>query len=194
MRLTGGGRQPREALREAFEKIVREYHSKVYNYLYYMLGDREEAADLTQEVFVNAYAAFDRFRGDARVYTWLSRIARNLAINRGKRRRLEDKARALSLQDSREDAEAYTLPDGRPDPEAQVEAKETQEMVRLTLNAMPAALKDVIVLRDIQGFSYEEMSEILGCSLEAVKSRLFRSRALLRQRLEPLLGEGTDAS
>jgi len=179
------------ASRERFEQIVREYHGKIFNFLYYMLSDREEAADLTQDVFVRAYAAFTTFRGEAGVYTWLSRIARNLAINRAKRLQRERRAHSMSLEEQSGDAVELPASD-QPAPGAALESEEAQQIVRTALNALPPDLKELIVLRDIQGFSYEEMCEIMGCSLQALKSRLFRARGALRQRLAPLLPGGPE--
>jgi RNA polymerase sigma-70 factor (ECF subfamily) len=184
--------QGHAAPRERFEQIVREYHGKIFNFLYYMLSDREEAADLTQDVFVRAYAAFSTFRGEAGVYTWLSRIARNLAINRAKRLQRERQTRSLSLEEESHDALQLAADDESP-PGAALESQETQKTVRLALNALPPDLKEVIVLRDIQGFSYQEMCQIMGCSLQALKSRLFRARGALRQRLAPLLEGGLES-
>lgn len=185
------GAEGAQGPRERFEGIVQDYHAKIFNFLCYMLGDREEAADLTQDVFVRAYAAFSSFRGEAQVYTWLSRIARNLAINRAKRLQRERRAQWFSLQAQEQEPEVVTA-DNQPPPGEALESQEVQKTVRLALSALPSDLKEVIVLRDIQGFSYEEMCQIMGCSLQALKSRLFRARAALRQRLEPMLegGEG----
>jgi len=177
------------ALRERFEQIVHDYHGKIFNFLYYMLGDREEAADLTQDVFVRAYAAFATFRGEAGIYTWLSRIARNLAINRAKRLQRERRTHSLSLEGESHEVLELAASD-QPRPGAGLESEEVQKKVGMALNALPADLKEVIVLRDIQGFSYEEMCQIMGCSLQALKSRLFRARGALRQRLAPLLEGG----
>jgi len=175
--------------RERFEKIVHQYHGRVFNFLYYMLGDREEAADLTQDVFVKAYAAFASFRGEAQVYTWLSRIARNLALNRAKRLQRERRA-STDLDEVEQEQASAEMANRSPTPADAVESEELQKTVRRALEALPPDLREVIVLRDVQGFSYEEMSEIMGCSLQATKSRLFRARAALRQRLAPMLGRG----
>ncbi len=176
-------------LRERFERLVHDYHGKIFNFVYYMLGDREEAADLTQDVFVRAYAAFASFRGEAHVYTWLSRIARNLAVNRAKRLQRERRAHSTPAQEEGEPLEPIT---GQPQPPVgeALESEEVQRKVRIALNALPPELKEVIVLRDLQGFSYEEMAQIMSCSLAALKSRLFRARGALRDRLAPLLGGG----
>lgn len=175
--------------RERFEEVVRQHYERVYNFLYHMVGDQEEAADLTQDTFVNACAAYQEFRGQAGVYTWLCKIGRNLAINRLKRRELERRvaAPALEKEDGEWDQPALEIRDQSPGPDVLADRQEVKEQVRACLVGLPAEFREVIVLRDLQGFSYNEICEIVGCTLSALKSRLFRARGMLRDRLAPVL-------
>lgn len=194
MRSRGGVKaQPSPAVQ--FEEAVKDNYERIFNFVFFMVGDREEAADLTQETFVRAYAAFADFRGESTVGTWLSHIARNLTINRLKQKQVEKRVYwqpSVSEDGEFEDWEevearsATTAFDGgRTDPLARMEAQEVRRVVRDGVNELPPEYREVILLRDMEGHSYLEMTEILGCSMEAVKSRLFRARTSLKERLRP---------
>ena len=167
-----------------FDAVVREYHGNIYNFVCYMIGDPEEAADLTQETFVRAYAAAQDFRGEASVKTWLSRIARNLTINRLKRQRLERETHHTSVPGEGGPEEVV---DSYRDPGERLEREETRQQVRRCLDMLPPELKELLILRDFEDFSYKEMASIVNCSMEALKSRLFRARLKLREKLMPYI-------
>lgn len=178
---------------QEFKRIIAGNYDRVYNVIYRLTNDSEEAADLTQDTFVNAYRAWDSFRGDSQVYTWLYRIAVNLTKNRLERQGRINRAEVASLDaplDTTEDTEMYLeVHDETLAPQRLAENRELSQMLARSVEKMRYDYREVIVLRDYQGFSYNEMADILGCSLEAVKSRLFRARSVLRERLEAYLNE-----
>ncbi len=178
---------------QEFKRIIASNYDRVYNVVYRLTNDAEEAADLTQDTFVNAYRAWDSFRGDSQVYTWLYRIAVNLTKNRLERQRRISRAEVASLDaplDTVDDAEIYVeAMDDTLEPQRLAENRELSQVLAHLVERLRHDYREVIVLRDYQGFSYNEMADILGCSLEAVKSRLFRARSVLRERLEAYLNE-----
>jgi len=189
--------EPQGSLTSDFERVVRENHQKIFNFIFYLIGDREEAYDLTQETFVRAFVGFGDFRGESTVNTWLVRIARNLTINRLRQRQVERRIHwqpPASEEEGYEDWDPFPAPSklgfrdrDDSDPLAILESKELRKLVRQSLDELPVEFREVILLRDMEGHSYLEMTEILGCSLEALKSRLFRARARLREQLRPHL-------
>lgn len=174
-----------------FRQIIADNYDRVYNVVYRLLGDSEEAADLTQDTFVNAYRAWESFRGDAQVYTWLYRIAVNLTKNRLERQGRISRAEGASLDaplDGDEQSELFVqVHDLSLAPEKLAENRELQQYLANCVDRLRHDYREVIVLRDYQGFSYNEMADILDCSLQAVKSRLFRARSSLRDKLETYL-------
>jgi len=183
--------------RERFRDITAENYERVYNVIYRLINDSEEAADLTQDTFVNAYRAWDAFRGEAQVYTWLYRIAVNLTKNHLQRQGRISNTEGTSLDapiDSHEQNELYLqLDDNSMAPVRLAENRELRQVLVDAVSRLRQDYREVIVLRDYQGFSYNEMAEILGCSLQAVKSRLFRARSVLRERLEVYLCRNPEA-
>ena len=184
--------------REKFRRITADNYERVYNVIYRLINDSEEAADLTQDTFVNAYRAWDAFRGEAQVYTWLYRIAVNLTKNRLERQGRISRTEAASLDaplDTTEENELYLqIDDNSMAPVRLAENRELRQFLADAVSRLRHDYREVIVLRDYQGFSYNEMAEILGCSLQAVKSRLFRARSVLRERLEAYLYSNPDAA
>ncbi len=178
---------------QEFKRIIADNYERVYNVVYRLTSDAEEAADLTQDTFVNAYRAWDSFRGDSQVYTWLYRIAINLTKNRLERQRRISRTEVVSLDaplDTGDDSEIYAdVVDETLAPERLAENRELAQVLAHSVERLRHDYREVIILRDYQGFSYNEMADILGCSLEAVKSRLFRARSVLRERLEEYLNE-----
>lgn len=176
-----------------FAEIVSQNYQRVYNVVYRLIDDREEAADLTQDTFVNAYRAYDNFRHESQVYTWLYRIAVNLTKNRLERRARQQTLEGISTDaplDSTEDEELYRqVEDRRMEPERMTQNAELREVLVGAVARLRADYKEVVVLRDYQGLSYDEMADVLGCSVQAVKSRLFRARTVLRERLSRYLDE-----
>lgn len=175
----------------AFEEVVERYHGKVFQLVYRYTGDYEDACDLTQDTFLRAYRAWHSFRGDSQIYTWLYRIALNLCHNSRKRtdrrRRVEGPSLDTSPYDEEEKNTGIEVPDTRFTPPRSLENDELRQRLHEALLALPDNYRTVIVLRDIEGFSYDEIAKITDSTLEAIKSRLFRARAMLRKRLTPYL-------
>jgi RNA polymerase sigma-70 factor (ECF subfamily) len=175
---------------ETFDELFQAYEQKIFNLVYRLVGDYEDAADLTSDTFVRALRGYDRFRGDAHPYTWLYRIALNLCKNYFRQQRHRSRVHSFSLDSpvsTTEGMVAREMEDGSPTLQQQVEAKELGGQVQKCLLNLRPDLRALILLRDLQGLSYREMGSILGCSEKAVKSRLFRARVQLREALAPYL-------
>jgi len=174
----------------AFDRLVEERTGDIYALLFRLTEDREEARDLTQETFLQAFRHLAGFRGDADLRTWLYRIAVNQARNRWRWWRRRRRDATLSLDDAGETG--LTLgariadPDA-PDPEQNTLARERERTLLTALGTLSRAYREVVVLRDIEGLSYEEVAATLDISVGTVKSRLSRGRLELRRRLESSL-------
>jgi RNA polymerase sigma-70 factor, ECF subfamily len=172
-----------------FDVIVVQYRKKIFNAIFRFIGDYEEATDLTQETFISAYRHYDRFRGDSKVFTWLYQIARNLCINRVRQRERQRSLRIESLDQPRDmdDDEGMTreIADSSQAPHTLLEKKELQQRLRAAVEALPLDYREVVLLREYHNLSYNEIVEATGLTLENVKTRLSRARAMLRRKLEP---------
>ena len=173
----------------AFNRLVSERAGDIYALLYRLTEDPEEARDLTQETFLQAFRSVAHFRGDSDLRTWLYRIAVNQARNRWRwwRRRRRDVTVSLDAPtDADSDAPLSSrLRDARSDdPEEAALARERERALVTALRALSRNYREVVVLRDIEGLSYEEVAAALGISVGTVKSRLSRGRLELRRRLE----------
>ena len=172
----------------AFERLVAERSADVYALLYRLTSDAEEARDLTQETFLRAFQSVSRFRGDADLKTWIYRIAINQARNRWRwwKRRRRDVT--VSLDDNRGPSEqplsASLRNEDAPDPEQETLAREREGQLRGALLGLRSAYREAVILRDVEGFSYEEIATTLEISIGTVKSRLSRGRLELRRKLE----------
>lgn len=176
-----------------FEELLNRYESKIFNLILRLVGDYEEAADLTQETFIQAFKALPEFRGESQIYTWLYSIAVNRTKNRLKQLERQQRLVPESLDEpiAREDGDLEReVPDWTYSPEQVLERKELQQVVQREIQNLPEDFREVIVLRDLQGLSYRDIAHILGISVEALKSRLFRARSCLRERLRPYLEGG----
>jgi RNA polymerase sigma-70 factor (ECF subfamily) len=176
----------------SFEEIVSRYHGKVFQLVYRYTGDYEESCDLTQDTFVRAYAAWNEFRGDSQIYTWLYRIAINLCHNHQKKVQRRRLAERISLDapigdDNRDNQEGFQVADERPLPLQILESCELRVRLQEALLELPENYRTVIVLRDIEGLTYEEIARVTDSTLEAIKSRLFRARNAVRRLMEPYL-------
>ena len=175
----------------AFEQLVAERTGDIYGLLFRLTGDAEEARDLAQETFLRAFQAIEKFRGDADLKTWLYRIAINQARNRWRwwRRRRRDATVSLDATvGDRERAIATHLEDANAsDPEQETLARERQSQLREALQGLRAAYREAVVLRDIEGLTYEEIAATLQINIGTVKSRLARGRLELRRKLESSL-------
>lgn len=168
-----------EGNREAFGILVERYQERVLNLVYRRLNDREIALDVAQEVFIKAYRALPRFRGTARFYTWLFRIAINESTTAHRRRARQ---RAVSLDAEGSEGQKVPTPgDERFEPGAEAQRFDERAMVRRGIAELEDDLAQVLLLRDIDQLSYQEVADTLEIPLGSVKSRLHRARGALRQ-------------
>lgn len=172
----------------AFEQMVADHTGDVYALLYRLTSDPEEARDLTQETFLRAFQSISRFRGDANLKTWIYRIAVNQARNRWRwwRRRKRDVTVSLDATDERHEQplSATLRNDEAIDPEQETLAKEREGQLREALLGLRPSYREAVILRDVEGFSYEEVADTLQISIGTVKSRISRGRLELRRKLE----------
>ncbi len=167
----------------AYDELVRRYYKRIYALLYNMTSNKEDAEDLIQDVFVKAYDALQRFKGDSSFYTWVYRIAVNRAINYVKRR---NKRAGLSLDDMDGGVErdkAYVELSSKESPFRDATLSELQEKLNEALQKLSDKHRAVVVLHDIEGVPHEEISKMLGVSSGTVRSRLFYARQLLQSEL-----------
>jgi RNA polymerase sigma-70 factor (ECF subfamily) len=173
----------------AFDWLVTHYHAPVYNLILGMLGDVSDAADGTQEVFLKAFRGIRSFRRSSSLKTWLYRIAIREALNHKRwfKRHLQ---KNVSIDAAPEEGpSALQVPDLGATPFEQLAAREIQAAVQGALQQVPDVFRSAVILRDLEGLSYEEVAEVLECSVGTVKSRILRGRRALKDILEPLLGE-----
>ena len=166
---------------DAFEVLVRRHEKRIFNLLYRWLGNYDEAADVAQEVFLSAFRAIKRFRGDSSFATWLYRIGVNHAKNRQK---------SLALARRRQEAAQHSEPtdDSPLDPAKEVEQRELHDLVQQGLSRLQADDALLIVLHDLQELRYEEIATVLDVPLGTVKSRLHRARQALKDKLSSHFG------
>ena len=160
----------------AFEELVRRYRNDVFALSYHYLHEREEAWDISQEVFIKAHRALGRFRGDASFKTWILRITANRCKDFFKKRRLK----TVALENSRGGQNAPATTAG---PDRAASARELGEAIDAALASISEKHRTAFILREFEGLSYEEMSGVLGCSLGTVMSRLHHARKKLQEAL-----------
>jgi len=172
----------------AFAVIIDRYRNPITNYLYRFLNDYEEAVDLAQETFVRVYFAIDRYHTQFAFSTYIYRIATNLAISEIRRRK---RRRLLSLtglfQSEADEAVEFQPPDQKPLADAVLEDEERDQTIARAIAALPEKYRVPIILRDIEGRSYDEVADIMGLGLGTTKSRISRARALLKEKLQHYL-------
>lgn len=160
----------------AFDELVRRYRNDVFALAYHYLRDREEAWDTAQEVFLKAYRGLGRFRGEAKIKTWLLRITANRCKDHFKKRRL----RTVALEDAAGAGERAASVQG---PDAILEARELGATILAALDTLPDKHRSAFVLREFEGLSYGEMAGVMGCSSGTVMSRLHHARKKLQKAL-----------
>lgn len=171
----------------AFEELVAERSGEIYGLLFRLTENSEEARDLTQETFLRAFQNIGRFRGEADLRTWIYRIAINQARNRWRwwRRRRRDLTVSLdATQGQSNQTLIATLAESSENPEQQTLAHEREVALRSALQKVGRAYRETVILRDIEGFTYEEIATTLGINVGTVKSRLARGRQELKRKLE----------
>ena len=170
----------------AFDRLVIKHKDKLFNMAYWLLGDYQEANDCAQDIFIKVFNSIKKFRFESLFSTWLYRIAINTCKNRLKSSAHRWKKRTVSLENpvgSKSDNHSYELQNGSPSAENKLEEKERFMLIQKAVNALPQEQNRVVVLRDIQGLSYQEIADITGLNLGTVKSRLARARLTLKERL-----------
>ena len=175
---------------KAFELLVIKYQRKIERLIGRMVRDPDLIQDIAQETFIRAYRALPQFRGDSAFYTWLYRIAVNTAKKSSvelKRDPLVTESALTSLEDEDETSRVENeLSDGET-PEAVLASKEIANTVNAAIEALSDDLRQAITLREIEGLSYEEIAEVMNCPIGTVRSRIFRAREAIAERLRPLL-------
>lgn len=178
--------------KKAFELLVSKYQRKLFRLVLRLVHDHAEAEDIVQESFIKAYRALVNFRGDSAFYTWLYRIGINTAKNHlvTKNRRAP-----TSTHSDIEELENFIEADGLRDintPESILASKQIAETVNVVMMSLPDELRNAISLREIEGLSYEEISEVMMCPIGTVRSRIFRAREAIAEKLRPLIGTSID--
>jgi RNA polymerase sigma-70 factor (ECF subfamily) len=178
--------------KKAFELLVSKYQRKLMRLVSRLVHDHAEAEDVVQEAFIKAYRALANFRGDSAFYTWLYRIgintAKNYLVTQGRRA-------PTSTDSDIEEAETFIDADGLRDintPESLLASKQIAETVNSAMLALPEELRNAITLREIEGLSYDEIAELMVCPIGTVRSRIFRAREAIAEKLRPVLGTNTD--
>jgi RNA polymerase sigma-70 factor (ECF subfamily) len=172
----------------AFEEMVRTYQNRIFGLLYRMIGNRQEAEDLAQEVFITVHRAIGSYRGEGRFYTWLYRIASNTCKNRMKYLKGRHHNRRVSVDDAPEVPASTTGPALQshvPGPEAVTEGNRLEQAIQHELANLDEEYRLLIILRDVQGLSYQDILRITGLQEGTLKSRLHRARLALKERLTP---------
>ena len=162
----------------AFEALVTAYEKNVYNLALRMTGNAQDAEDMAQEAFLKAYNSLDSFRGESKFSVWLYRIVSNLCLD-FLRRQKRLPASSLSVEDDEGEETQLDIPDVSQSPEELLERRLTREAVRQGLAQLPAEQRQILLLREIQGLSYEEIGQALSLEPGTVKSRIFRARKRL---------------
>lgn len=178
--------------KHAFELLVVKYQRKLARLLSRFIRDAAEIEDVTQEAFIKAYRALPAFRGDSAFYTWLYRIgintAKNYLVAMGRRA-------PTTTEFNSEEAESFEDGDQLRDvntPENELMSKEIGKTVNQTLQELPEELRTAITLREIEGLSYEDIATIMNCPIGTVRSRIFRAREAIAEKLRPMLGTSKD--
>jgi RNA polymerase sigma-70 factor (ECF subfamily) len=177
---------------DAFEVLVERHQKKMLNFAFRMMGDYDEACDVTQEAFLAAFKSIKKFKAEAKFSTWLYRIVVNYSKNRLKQLRNIARREGVSIDDSgeikKEGALCQTSANDT-NPGAQMEKREREAQVQKCITSLDEEYREVLVLRDIQGFSYEEIRDILKIPDGTVKSRLSRARSALKDCLIKVIGD-----
>ncbi len=173
--------------KRAFGLLVEKYQRKLGRLLSRLIRDPAEVEDVVQESFIKAYRALPNFRGDSAFYTWLYRIgintAKNYLVSMGRRPQVSDDVEIEDAENFEDGDELRTAET----PETELMSKEIAQTVNDTVNSLPEELRTAITLREIEGLSYEEIATLMNCPIGTVRSRIFRARETIAERLRPLL-------
>src|SRR4029079_5120757 len=163
---------------DSFEELVRRYQRPIAGYVFRMLGDYDSSLDVTQEVFIKVYNSLNRYSSDYKFSTWLYRIAHNAAIDHLRRNSVNQQS--LETENG-EGAYQLQLESSSPTPEQDRERSEWRAEIGTVVKCLPAAYRDLILLRHSRDLSYDEIAEVTGLPLGTVKNRLFRAREMMRE-------------
>jgi RNA polymerase sigma-70 factor, ECF subfamily len=171
----------------AFDLLVQKYQRKLGRLLSRMIRDQAEVEDVVQEAFIKAYRALPNFRGDSAFYTWLYRIgintAKNYLVAMGRRPQVSTEIEVEDAENFEDGQDLRTIDT----PETELMTKQIAKTVNDTVAGLPEELRTAITLREIEGLSYEEIATLMGCPIGTVRSRIFRARETIAEKLRPLL-------
>ena len=176
---------------QAFEMLVVKYQRRIQRLVARMMRDPEQVEDVAQETFIRAYRALPQFRGESAFYTWLYRIAVNTAkktLMDMKRDPVVTESALASRSESNETSSLENELSSAETPEAVLASREIARTVNAAIESLPEDLRQAIVLREIEGLAYEEIASVMNCPIGTVRSRIFRAREAIAERLRPLLG------
>lgn len=175
---------------DSFSVLVEKYKWQVYNIIYGIMGNRDEAEDLSQEVFIKIYKNLSHFKRKSKFYTWLYRITVNVCLSAKRKKSQSSRIISMSrLSGVSANSGEVELADETFSPQKVFKDRELASNIQLAINSLPAILKITFILREFEDLSYRELARILRCSMGTVKSRLSRARESLRQTLTPYLEE-----
>jgi RNA polymerase sigma-70 factor (ECF subfamily) len=166
---------------DLFAVLVRRYQARIHSHVARMVGNREDALDLTQEIFLKVFQALDRYNPEYKFSTWLFRIAGNAAIDQLRKKR--PRTVPLETRDSEGVLSSPEYKSGEPDPLGRLRNVERGNAIQQAISDLPAEFRELIALRHFGGLSYEEIAEVKRMPLGTVKNKLFRARAVLKERL-----------
>ncbi len=168
---------------EAFSHIIEKYQNMTFRYVYSRFNNYDEAMDITQDIFITAFEAIKNFRGDSKFSTWLYSIMVNYCKNYRKKSSHYSTVPIAGVRNSDDEEYELQISDEHDGPEDSIVTEDSLRIVKEELFSLPEEYRDVLVLRDIEGFSYSEISEKIGIKLSNVKVRIHRGRELLKNRL-----------
>ncbi len=171
---------------QAFEELISPYQKKVLNLAYRMLGNVSDAEDAAQEIFIKVFRSLYSFNEQSAFSTWLYKVATNVCLDILRKRKRQNGGALISINRYSSQDDEYELPieDGAPSPYEEAQKKEAMRALKSALDLLSEEQRAVIVMRDINGLSYEEIADVMECSLGTIKSRINRSRLALRKLLE----------
>lgn len=175
----------------AFDMLFVRYHVKILNLIGRYVRDQEEVRDVAQEAFIKAYRALPRFRGDSAFYTWLYRIAINTAKNHLVSRSRRPPSSDVDIEDADYRDDADMLRDVE-DPESALARDQLQATIHQALADLPDDLRSALTLREFDGLSYEQIAQVMECPVGTVRSRIFRAREFVDERIKPLMGRAEE--
>jgi len=168
----------------AFEKLIEDHQKKVYNIAFRFMGNSEDASEVAQEAFIRVYKSIKNFKGKSSFSTWLYRIVVNICMDEMRKRNKQNIVYIDEITQTEKGEYRHEIESGEESPQQQVEINETRNEIYAAINSLSDEHKAVIVLKDIQGFSYEEIAGMMKCPEGTVKSRLNRARSILKDILK----------